>query len=52
MKRIRSWLATAETCRRHYVDVETVEKKTEKRDERQAADVRHGVLPMAGRRVA
>lgn len=52
MKRIRNWLKKAEACRRHYVEVE--EKPDEKRTEERAiaVDARHGVLPMAGRRVA
>lgn len=44
MKRIRNWLARAETCRRHFVVAEVPQA-----DPVRAADVRHGVLAMVGR---
>lgn len=53
--RIRSWLRRAEESRRVTITVAVVEEKSAEdleREQRQAADARHGCLPLAGRRVA
>lgn len=49
MRKIRNWLKRAETARRSIV---TVEEKDEAQRRVVAADTRHGILPMVGRRVA
>lgn len=50
--RIRQWLRRAEQVRRSVVVVEEKSADQLERERRQAADVRHGFLPMAGRRSA
>ena len=50
--RIRSWLRKAESCRRTIAVVQEKTAEQLERERRQAADARHGVMAMAGRRVA
>ena len=50
--RIRRWLKKAESCRRTFVTVEERTEVQRKAEAARAADARHGVLPMAGRRSA
>jgi len=50
--RIRSWLRKAESCRRTFVTVEEKSEAQRKAEAARAADARHGVLPMVGRRSA
>jgi len=51
-KKIRAWLGRAESCRRTVVVVEERTDEQRKAEAARAADARHGVLPMAGRRSA
>lgn len=50
--RIRNWLKKAESCRRTFVVV--VERTAEQieLERRRAADARHGLVTMSGRRTA
>jgi len=47
MNKIRQWFTKDEDCRRTLVKVE----KGEKAEKHLSADARHGILPLAGRRV-
>lgn len=55
LMRIRAWLRRAEESRRVVVSVAVVEERTaedREREKRMSADVRHGLMTLAGRKCA